>query len=1054
MKLWDDLSMREKAEMMRVAVSNGITTLPEIKQAYNEFAEGGAMPETQPAENDGWSMEDEAKYREWRSKLPFNLRNTNDNDYDMREAYKAGMQPTLENDGFYHLGSRNPKTGRILKAPHHPTYLKAINTDARMGYYPRTEKGITYTDTWRGNLFGDGGYKPSERIKQRIAHYEGKAITGATDPLSGKWAKNNSFESEAKNFYNALPRDIREQVLSNPELADSLYSFSYNVGAGRFKERVVPALRNYYNGKGTVQDIENSMWASGDSKLRGLQRRRAEERKGVRNALIGDVPYLPSDTPSYPTIYDMPQYIPAQPQAFSAPLTSYQPVMLPDEQQPIVREAMAYDPKEIERQERQRGLNNFMTLMSMASPQENGNPYLDTIGMLAGNQFKKGGKIYIKPNNRGKFTKLKERTGHSATWFKEHGTPAQKKMAIFELNARHWKHGLGGNLFDGTSQPSQQMDRPNIFRYDDGRYVYQAAPDAEEIEVSPINTLLPNPSQWTYQDASGKIYTPHATQVDTGSIIQDEERNPLVRAANNYMREAAYRAKDGTLALQGKYTMPAIAASALLPVAGEAAYPILTNPYVDAGIASASAGHGLNHTINEGIDGLGDAAMTALELVPLGRLAKPVYEGVVQPGMKLFNSPLTGNWTKIGNREYRLSPNSLGANGSPLESRAVAPQITAENAANMTPEQLDVAYKAAVESGNRPEALRLLEQAYLRSGIPRTDITVTPEGHAVGWYHGSEWGNHTIFDSSAMNATIGGASAHGKVKGNFLTTDVPSAMRYAGSSRYSSANVPEYTSPQTFSEKVKNLFGIYKPRRLYPAERVGDYAPKPERLFDTKGKPALDHIDKVDNVVYPLYVNPGKDVMRLDFQGKPWSQSPVDFPNNFYLKRHIRDDVAKTYRDEIVPYKDYETAYKAWIEDPINIRHGSTSLDGMYFDDGIRSIEGFNSAPRYETVRLMEERVPNTTNGAVQTAAKEGKTSVLMRNVIDSNGGPEGIHYAIDDFVTLKPNQQKLADITYDDNGNLIPLSQRFNWYNSDIRYGLLPFLGLGTAGTLYGKQE
>jgi hypothetical protein len=58
-----------------------------------------------------------------------------------------------------------------------------------------------------------------------------------------------------------------------------------------------------------------------------------------------------------------------------------------------------------------------------------------------------GGKIHIKPENRGKFTALKKRTGHSATWFKQHGTPAQKKMAVFALNSRHWKHGLGGNLF-------------------------------------------------------------------------------------------------------------------------------------------------------------------------------------------------------------------------------------------------------------------------------------------------------------------------------------------------------------------------------------------------------------------------------------------------------------------------------------------------------------------------------------------------------------------------------------------------------------------------------
>ena len=62
------------------------------------------------------------------------------------------------------------------------------------------------------------------------------------------------------------------------------------------------------------------------------------------------------------------------------------------------------------------------------------------------NTFADGGKIYIKPENRGKFTALKERTGKSATWFKEHGTPAQKKMATFALNSRKWKHDDGGPL--------------------------------------------------------------------------------------------------------------------------------------------------------------------------------------------------------------------------------------------------------------------------------------------------------------------------------------------------------------------------------------------------------------------------------------------------------------------------------------------------------------------------------------------------------------------------------------------------------------------------------
>jgi len=188
----------------------------------------------------------------------------------------------------------------------------------------------------------------------------------------------------------------------------------------------------------------------------------------------------------------------------------------------------------------------------------------------------------------------------------------------------------GGNLFDGTNENSQQINRPNIFRYDDGRYVYQAAPNAEEIDVTPINTLIPDASQWTYQDAEGRVYTPHAAQVDTGSITQDENTNPLMRAANNYVREFSWRAQNdpSSIALQGKYTMPAVLSPLLAPL-GEAAYPYvsstLSNPYVDAGLTSTFGAHGVNHIVNEGTNGWGDAAMTALEIAPLGRLARPMW---------------------------------------------------------------------------------------------------------------------------------------------------------------------------------------------------------------------------------------------------------------------------------------------------------------------------------------------------------------------------------------------------------------------------------------------
>lgn len=257
---WDSLSYRDKAEMMKVAIANGITSLPEIKSAYNEYANGGKI--------NNWTIEDEAKYRYWRSKLPKNLRDTNDSDYDMRAAYKAGMQPMWNDaDKSYHLGSRDPKTGRILKSPHHPTFLKALATDASLGYYPTMDKnGNVYTETWKGNTYADGGYIPSDSIKRRITNWEGSSMK-----------TNRSFDAEAKDFNRTIPADVRSK-LSSQQL-DALYSYGYNVGMGKLKERVLPTLTAYTQGKATKEDVQKSMWAAKDSQLRGLTKRRNAERE-------------------------------------------------------------------------------------------------------------------------------------------------------------------------------------------------------------------------------------------------------------------------------------------------------------------------------------------------------------------------------------------------------------------------------------------------------------------------------------------------------------------------------------------------------------------------------------------------------------------------------------------------------------------------------------------------------------------------------------------------------------------------------------------------------
>ena len=40
---WNDLSMQERAEVMKLALENGIYDLDIIRKGYNEYAKGGEL---------------------------------------------------------------------------------------------------------------------------------------------------------------------------------------------------------------------------------------------------------------------------------------------------------------------------------------------------------------------------------------------------------------------------------------------------------------------------------------------------------------------------------------------------------------------------------------------------------------------------------------------------------------------------------------------------------------------------------------------------------------------------------------------------------------------------------------------------------------------------------------------------------------------------------------------------------------------------------------------------------------------------------------------------
>ncbi len=169
--------------------------------------------------------------------------------------------------------------------------------------------------SWRG---------PSQEWRNRISSWEGSSMYKPA-PDTGK--VNNSFEKEAQGFINTLPISVRSAL--SDEALNALYSYSYNVGVGNFKKRVLPTLQNYVLGKATAQDVANHMYGTNDSKYKGLQNRRAYEKeaflKGVNISSNTNVtynsnnPYHASASPNTPTLAKINNFTPKNSEGYTVP---------------------------------------------------------------------------------------------------------------------------------------------------------------------------------------------------------------------------------------------------------------------------------------------------------------------------------------------------------------------------------------------------------------------------------------------------------------------------------------------------------------------------------------------------------------------------------------------------------------------------------------------------------------------------------------------------------------------------------------------------------------
>lgn len=220
---WEDLSMRERAQLMHLYVKGGVMQLSQMKKHYNAF--GGPLRD---------EYDNPEQY------------------YDYNTAEEAG---DMYDEKSKHWASRDPRTGMILKNPKHPTFTLAIREDQSSGYAPfidsstgryftlRPEEYATAPNKLtlrRVNLFQNGGLEDAisyqTQEEQRQTAHNNNNYWGALSlekkakalQYYGKMGVNSL--KEVVEYYNSSPEEIRNHILKESEdLTDDLvFASHYN----------------------------------------------------------------------------------------------------------------------------------------------------------------------------------------------------------------------------------------------------------------------------------------------------------------------------------------------------------------------------------------------------------------------------------------------------------------------------------------------------------------------------------------------------------------------------------------------------------------------------------------------------------------------------------------------------------------------------------------------------------------------------------------------------------------------------------------------------------
>ena len=142
----------------------------------------------------------------------------------------------------------------------------------------------------------------------------------------------------------------------------------------------------------------------------------------------------------------------------------------------------------------------------------------------------------------------------------------------------------------------------------------------------------------------------------------------------------------------------------------------------------------------------------------------------------------------------------------------------------------------------------------------------------------------------------------------------------------------------------------------------------------------------------------------------------------------IRDENGKLIKVYHGTYADFTVFDKT-------MGRSTADIQGMFFSPWDIDAGGYGPNVRAFYLNITNPASESTGYKALNSHKGENYIGIKAREDLERKGY-DGVNNSDEEYIAFNSEQIKSADpVTYDDNGNVIPLSERFNESNKDIRY-------------------